>query len=126
MDFGLGALTANGERDIYLAKYLNVVTAVGQPKRLPIHELHPNVPNPFNPSTTIAFTLGQAEHVTVQVFDVAGRLVRTLVDGSTGPGRHYKVWNGRDDTGSQVSSGVYFYRMKTATFEQARRMVLLK
>ncbi|MDH3215143.1 MAG: SBBP repeat-containing protein [Candidatus Krumholzibacteria bacterium] len=126
-DFGLGTLTSAGERDVYLAKYTDiVVSSVGESNPPRIHTLHPNVPNPFNPTTSIAFTLRETEHVTIRVYDVAGRPLRTLLDESRGPGRYEAVWNGTDDAGSLVSSGVYFCRMKTATFEQTRRMVLLK
>jgi hypothetical protein len=89
--------------------------------------LHPNVPNPFNPVTTIEFDLARDGHVSLRVYDVAGRLVRTLVDEklATGAG-HEAAWNGLDDAGSRVSSGVYFYRLVTADAAETRKMVLMK
>ena len=84
------------------------------------------VPNPFNPSTTIGYRLpveGQAEIV---VYDVLGRLVRTLVSGYTQAGDHEVVWDGRDDSGRQVASGVYLYRLQAGDIVETRRMVLLK
>ena len=70
--------------------------------------LHPNVPNPFNPTTKIAFDLAHAGPVKLQIFDVAGHVVKTLVDGTTPAGRHEAAWAGLDQAGRRVSSGVYF------------------
>jgi hypothetical protein len=88
--------------------------------------LGPNYPNPFNPSTTIAFRLAEAGTVDLRVFDVAGRLVRTLVSGRLDDGDHLVPWQGRDDAGRPVASGVYFYRLETGDFSESRRMVLAK
>lgn len=89
--------------------------------------LHPCYPNPFNPTTTIAYDLAERRAVTLAVYDVSGRRVRTLVDGeSTGPGRYERVWDGRDDGGRSVASGVYFYRLDAGGFAETRRMVLVK
>jgi flagellar hook assembly protein FlgD len=85
-----------------------------------------NYPNPFNPSTTIAFRVGQAGPVRLVVHDAAGRVVRTLVDESLSTAAYTIEWNGRDDTGRGVGSGVYFYRLDTVDFSETRRMVLLK
>ena len=85
-----------------------------------------NTPNPFNPSTRIVYALPSAGHVSVRIFDVSGRLVRTLVDEFGGAGTHEVVWNGRDDRGALVASGVYFCRLEAAGTEDAIRMVLLK
>ncbi len=85
-----------------------------------------NAPNPFNPVTTIAFALPEQADVSVKVYNMAGRVVRTLVDGSEGPGTHSVVWDGRDEAGRSVASGVYFYRMSAGDFSERRMMVLLK
>lgn len=85
-----------------------------------------NVPNPFNPSTSIAFTLSTREHVTVAVYDANGRLVRTLVDEVRHAGVHDVPWDGRDARGQSVSSGVYFYRMTAGGISESRKMTLLK
>ena len=85
------------------------------------------VPNPFNPQTTIAFELPRQETVRLQVFDVAGHLVRTLVGGEVlGQGRHERIWQGRDDSGRALSSGTYFYRLEAGREFETRRMVLVK
>jgi hypothetical protein len=89
--------------------------------------LHPNVPNPFNPVTTIEFDLARDGHVSLRVYDVAGRLVRTLVDVKLAAGAgHAATWNGLDDAGNRVSSGVYFYWLVTVDFAETRKMVLMK
>jgi hypothetical protein len=85
-----------------------------------------NVPNPFRPRTDIRYTLDAPARVTVQVFDYRGRLVRTLVAGEElEPGPRQVAWDGRDDDGKRVSSGVYFYRILAGTGAVARKMVLL-
>ena len=79
--------------------------------------LFSNVPNPFNPSTTIAFDLPRAEVVRLTVFDISGRLIRSLVNGSTYvAGRHQVEWNGRDEAGQRAASGVYFYRIEAGDY----------
>jgi hypothetical protein len=88
--------------------------------------LHANHPNPFNPTTTIRYELAAAGNVRLRVFDAAGRLVRTLVDTSEGAGAHDVTFDGRDDNGRPVASGVYFYRLDAGTTTQTRKMVLLK
>jgi hypothetical protein len=88
--------------------------------------LEQNVPNPFNPSTVIAWTVDRAGPVQLRVFGIRGDLVRTLVSGSTRAGEHSAVWDGRDDRGRRVSSGVYFYRLETPDAVRSHSMVLLK
>jgi len=89
--------------------------------------LHPNVPNPFNPVTRIACDLAAATRVTLAIYDVSGRLVRTLVAGADLPaGRHEAVWDGRDDRGSLAAAGIYYCRLSTPEFEATRSMALVK
>ncbi len=89
--------------------------------------LHAAAPNPFNPTTTLSFDLPSQEAVSLCVFDLQGRLVRTLLSGEMlTQGRHEAVWNGRDDAGRQVASGTYFYRIEAGAFSQTRRAVLVK
>jgi hypothetical protein len=85
-----------------------------------------NFPNPFNPTATIRFEIARPEHVRLKVFDVSGRLVRTLVDEPRQPNAYVVVWDGTDDRGGPVASGVYFYRMTAGSFVQTRKMMLLK
>lgn len=89
-------------------------------------QLSQNVPNPFNPTTTIKFSLPASEQVALAVYNANGALVRTLVDGVKERGDHNITWDGRDMSGSPVSSGVYFYRLSAGKFSESKKMVLLK
>jgi hypothetical protein len=92
-----------------------------------VNTLEQNYPNPFNPQTTIAFSLKQRTRVTIHVYNVAGERVATLLDETRPAGAHFDVrWDGRDAAGSPVASGVYFYMLRSDTFSQTRKMVLLK
>ncbi len=89
--------------------------------------LSQNYPNPFNPSTTITYDVKLKSHVSIWVFDTRGRLIRKLVDEEKESGSYSVEWNGRDDPGRSVSSGVYLYVMKIGeTIENRRKMILLK
>ncbi len=92
----------------------------------PAFRLCRNVPNPFNPTTTIRFELPRESAVSVAVYDVSGRLVKVLADGEYPTGEHEVTWSGRDTDGNRVASGVYFYSMRSGGFEARRKMVLLK
>jgi len=90
--------------------------------------LSQNFPNPFNPSTTIAFDIpeGQKVHVTLNVYNMRGQLVRSLVNEVRNEGAYQIQWDGMDNNGGKVSSGVYFYRIKAGDFSNTRKMVILK
>ncbi len=88
--------------------------------------LRQNYPNPFNPSTTISFELSSRAAVRVEIFDARGAWVRTLADETMDAGPHALEWNGRDETGSIVGSGVYFYRLTAGGHSLAKKMVILK
>ncbi|MEJ2721617.1 MAG: FlgD immunoglobulin-like domain containing protein, partial [bacterium] len=86
-----------------------------------------NHPNPFNPTTMIRFDVpAGGGAVTLRVYDVTGRLVRTLVDGMQTPGEKTIAWDGRNDAGVPVASGAYLYRLTGPRFEQTRKMLFLK
>ena len=89
--------------------------------------LHGNVPNPFNPTTTLSFDLPRTAQVDLEIFDVAGRRVRRLLSGETYPaGRHEVMWRGRDDTGRAVAAGVYVSRLRAGDEALTGRLLLLK
>ena len=89
--------------------------------------VRPSHPNPFNPTTSIEYAVGERGFVTLRIYDVSGRVVRTLVSDTRDPGKvHVAVWDGRDERGRSVSSGVYFYRLEARNLVQTRKMVLLK
>ncbi|HSG29386.1 MAG TPA: FlgD immunoglobulin-like domain containing protein, partial [Candidatus Krumholzibacterium sp.] len=88
--------------------------------------LYQNVPNPFNPSTVIAFDLPVRRHVKVSIYDAAGRHVAVIMDEVAGPGKATVDWNGTDDAGSSVASGVYFCRLVAGKDVLTRKMTLLR
>ena len=89
-------------------------------------ELFQNTPNPFNPITHIRFTVDRDGPVAVRVFDVTGRLVRTLVDRPLPAGSHAEGWDGRDTRGNVVASGVYYIRLESDRRTLTRKAVLLR
>lgn len=89
-------------------------------------ELAANYPNPFNPKTTLPFSLAAPGRVHLAIYDVAGRLQRTLVDGSLPAGEHWVNWDGRDEAGSELASGVYFSRFEAGSVSEMRKLVLLR
>jgi hypothetical protein len=94
---------------------------------LPNHvQLQQNYPNPFNPTTEIEFYLPQKSTVTLQVFNVLGQKIRTLVDATQSAGKHVVAWDGTDNAGHTFPSGVYFYRLATDGYTSCRTMLLIK
>lgn len=87
-----------------------------------------NMPNPFNPSTTINYQVpeGKGVDVTIKVYSLRGALVRILVNEFREAGSYHVFWGGKDGNGRELPSGVYFYRMQAEKFSQIRKMVLLK
>ncbi|MBI3005411.1 MAG: fibronectin type III domain-containing protein [Ignavibacteriales bacterium] len=86
-----------------------------------------NFPNPFNPSTLISFDIPTGSEIDLKVFNMIGQEVRTLYAGTAEPGRHWVLWDGKDNLGMQVPSGVYLYRLATNVgFSETRKMILLK
>lgn len=85
-----------------------------------------NFPNPFNPSTRIAFTLPWRERVELEVFNLLGQRIRRLAGGEYAAGVHEVIWNGLDDRGAPASGGVYIYRLRAGTFVDYRRMIYMR
>ena len=88
--------------------------------------LHQNYPNPFNPNTTITFTLSERSPTKLSIYNLEGKLIRTLINGTLDEGYKQATWNGSDSHGNLVSSGVYFYRLKAGNQTLTKKMVLLK
>ncbi len=91
-----------------------------------LFNLGQNYPNPFNPSTTISYQLPAAGPVRLDIYNVRGQLVRTLIDAEQDAGYHSVIWNGKDNRGQSVASGVYFYRLSSLTQTLGKRMLLMK
>jgi hypothetical protein len=122
----------NGEsyryRVAYIADERRIVLFETDPVRTPELPLtlYQNVPNPFNPVTEISYYLPENTSVTLEIYDVAGRRVRCLVDRNEQRGRHSIEWNGRDDGGSLAASGVYFYRLRAGKETVSKKMILMR
>ncbi len=107
----------------------DVSTAVEQeaPPALPaVYQLYPNAPNPFNPTTAIRFDLPRPGRTDLRIFDLRGRLVRVLLNESLPAGRHRAIWDGRDNSGIGVASGVYLLLMRSEQFSARRKVTMLK
>jgi hypothetical protein len=96
-------------------------------------DLGQNYPNPFNPSTAIPFRTGSLEqgagrpvHTTLTIYNILGKKVKTLVDDKREPGNYQVIWDGKDEVGKEVASGIYFYRLKVGENSISKRMVLLR
>ena len=104
-----------------------VVNPTGADDRMTaVTALYDCFPNPFNPNTTIRYSLSDRQHVSVRVYDVSGRLVRALVDDVRPAGAQTVEWSGTDNNGAPVSSGVYFFEMRATGYRSVRKAVLLK
>lgn len=92
------------------------------------YELRQNHPNPFNPSTTIDFTVpdGSNGSTSLRIYDTRGRVIRTLMNEELSPGDYSLHWDGKTDQGGKVGSGVYFYRLESGEFRTTKKMVLIK
>ncbi len=88
--------------------------------------LHQNYPNPFNPSTTITYELPRTSQVKVAIFNLLGERIRTLVNQRQTAGQHRLHWDGRNEFGMSVPSGVYLYRLRASEFVQTRKMILMQ
>jgi len=88
--------------------------------------LFQNYPNPFNSSTIISYEIVEEANATLKIYDILGREVRKLVNSSQKPG-HYKInWDGRNNQGKEVASGIYFYELKAGNYKATRKLVLIK
>jgi len=90
------------------------------------YKLYQNYPNPFNPKTHIDYQLPDVSRVTIRIFNIIGQEVRTLVDDTKTVGYHSVIWNGLDNFGTPVTSGIYYYRMETNSFVEVKKMLLLR
>lgn len=90
------------------------------------NNLDRNYPNPFNPETTIRFSIKEGGNVQLNVYNLKGQLIRSLVNAQLSAGQHRIVWNGKDNNGNAVASGIYLYKMETANYSSMQKMMLMK
>jgi hypothetical protein len=91
-----------------------------------VYALHQNYPNPFNPTTTIKYDIPKDTHILINIFDLKGRLVKTLIDEYQISGFKTIKWDATNKTGQQIAAGMYIYRIKAGNYSETKKMVLLK
>ena len=122
-----GASCEFGLDDIHWEGGGTVSVIEGEFGQTPIkYSLNNNYPNPFNPTTTISYDLPEQAQVTLGIYDLLGKKIKTLVNQSQDAGNKIAIWDGTDDLSRSVSAGVYLYRIKAGEFSQTRKMLLLK
>jgi len=85
-----------------------------------------NHPNPFNPETIINFSLAEESQVSLEIYNIRGQKIKTLVNDNKEPGLYNIIWHGDDDNGSPAASGIYFYKLSTINFSGVKKMILMK
>ena len=106
---------------------LSVTTVVSNDINLPSsYKLYNNYPNPFNPSTSISFSVPKSGNVTLEIYNVLGNRVKTITSGYHNPGSYTYSWNGEDEYNNKISSGIYICRLTAGSFSDSKKMVLLK
>ncbi len=119
-------ITCGDEWEYELPIHMDVLQTSADEDVPLVTELTGNYPNPFNPNTSINFSLSNVGHVTLDVYNLRGQKVNTLVDETMQPGYHTVNWDGRDKNDRPVASGIYFYRMQTGEYTYIRKMMLIK
>jgi hypothetical protein len=114
-------------QDIGIRVTATLGIGIGESNTLPSKfRLHQNYPNPFNANTEINFDLANKSDIILEIYNIAGQKIKTLVDGTLGIGNHKVIWNGTTERGEKTASGVYFYRLRANDRTETRKMVLLK
>lgn len=130
LDVHLDGAEKAGPGRVAATSYTGCLDPMPAPEGPPYRDgirLHAAAPNPFNPRTTIAFDLSREAYVTLRVFDAAGRVVSTLIEGESRiPGHYEAAWQGRDDAGRACASGTYFYRLDAGGACATKTMLLLR
>jgi len=124
--YKVSALDVHGNESGFALLKPTDITGAETPKVPGASYLSQNSPNPFNPLTRIPFGLSKRVNISLRVYDAAGRLVRTIAEGNREAGHYVESWDGRDEGGRAVASGVYFCRLDAGTFRQTRKTILLR
>jgi hypothetical protein len=124
--YKVSALDVHGNESGFALLRPDDITGIETPKAPEATYLAQNFPNPFNPTTRIAFGLSAPGHVSLRIYDASGRLVRVLVSNERQAGRYQETWDGRDSGGRSVASGIYFYRLDVGTFTETKKMALTR
>ncbi len=129
----VGAMRLEAKWAHFIAKYNfdvgfdPVITGVDEPATQPLDfQLFANYPNPFNPGTTIRYSIPRDTHVRLTVHNILGQPIATLLDETRAAGTHNVIWNGKTDSGADAAAGVYFYRLEAGSMSALRKMVLVR
>jgi hypothetical protein len=115
------------DQDLYFdASSFTAVDDEVEDKPIRRFSLDQNYPNPFNPTTKIEFVLSKSGQVRIEIFNILGQKVKTLVDQYLKAGHQMIEWDGKDESGEEVASGIYFYRLQAKEFTQTKKMVLMR
>ncbi len=118
---------SDGKKSIEKQWFLQLLTSVSQTDQQPhFYHLEQNYPNPFNPSTTIRFALPESGHVELLIYNTFGQKIRTLVNQTFAAGTWTVSWNGCDDRGNRMPSGIYYYRLSTSDFTSQKKLIMIK
>ena len=124
--YKVSAIDIHGNESGFAPAGPDDVTGTDTPKAPAASYLAQNFPNPFNPTTRIEFGLSAPGHVSLRIYDAAGRLLRALVNDERRAGKYDESWDGRDSNGRAVASGIYFYRLNAGAFESTKKMILVR
>jgi hypothetical protein len=127
-DYILEVVASDGEYQVDTTWQVHVEEDVGIGSTIipQITKLQQNIPNPFNPETVIHYSMKDAGRVKIEIFNIKGEKIRTLVNEYKNVGYHSTIWNGKDNSGKTVASGMYFYNMRTEKYHKIRKMLLIK
>jgi hypothetical protein len=124
-DHDLFLITNNGE--IYFVENLTVTGIPGFASKTPTNfQLYQNYPNPFNSQTSIKYYIPKSDHIKIEIYDLLGRKIKTLINENQQRGEHKVIWNGRDENNQSVASGIYFYTVSTDIYSNSKKMLVLK
>jgi len=124
--YRLSALDHSGNSSEYTEIVSAILLSIDEDLIPDDFALYQNFPNPFNPVTTIRFDIPEQSHVLIQIFDVQGRKVNTIINETINPGKQHALWDATNDIGEPVSAGMYFYLIKAGDYTKTRKMILLK
>ena len=116
----------DGQISMGAYQYIESTSVIGSDLPLEVTMLYGNYPNPFNPVTTISFRLKSSSFVSLNIYNIRGQKIKSVVSEYMKSGEHRFEWNGKDDDGNSVSSGIYLYRLRTDDYSEVKRMVLMK
>ncbi len=113
-------------REVILSDQTSVGIENPEPALAQSYRLEQNYPNPFNPSTAIEYYLPSNSEVKIEIYNILGTKIASLINGKQSAGNHTVTWNGQDENGNPVASGIYFYKLSTPNFSETKKMMLMK